>query len=148
MSTIRVLVGTKKGAFILTADGRREKWEVTGPFFAGWELYHLKGSPANPERLYASQSSGWFGQMIQRSDDGGKNWEAVGNEFKYEKASPGRTESGTTARSTRGSSNASGISNRRRAIPTPSMPGRKTRLFSRRRMARTARYRSLPWKPA
>ena len=84
MSSVRVLVGTRKGAFILTADGQREEWEISGPLFAGWEIYHLKGSPAAPDRLYASQTSGWFGQQIQRSDDGGKTWEPVGNEFKYE----------------------------------------------------------------
>ena len=84
MSKIRLLVGTRKGAFILTADGNRKNWEVNGPHFAGWELYHLKGSPAAPDRIYASQTSGWFGQMIQRSEDGGKTWEPVGNEFKYE----------------------------------------------------------------
>jgi photosystem II stability/assembly factor-like uncharacterized protein len=74
MSTIRVLVGTKKGAFILTADGKRQNWEISGPHFAGWEMYHLKGSPVDPNRIYASQTSGWFGQVIQRSDDGGKTW--------------------------------------------------------------------------
>jgi len=74
MSGVRVLVGTKKGAFILTSDGKREKWEVSGPHFAGWEMYHLKGSPVDPNRIYASQTSGWFGQIIQRSDDGGKTW--------------------------------------------------------------------------
>jgi photosystem II stability/assembly factor-like uncharacterized protein len=84
MSGVRVLVGTRKGAFILTADGKRERWNVSGPHFAGWELYHVKGSPVEPNRLYASQSSGWFGQLIQRSDDGGKTWEPVGNEFTYE----------------------------------------------------------------
>lgn len=78
MSTVRVLVGTRKGAFILTSDERREKWDVSGPHFAGWEIYHLKGSPANPNRIYASQTSGWFGQIIQRSDDGGKTWEQPG----------------------------------------------------------------------
>jgi len=78
MSTVRVLVGTKKGAFILTSDGRRAKWDVSGPHFAGWELYHLKGSPADPNRIYASQTSGWFGQVIQRSDDGGKTWHQPG----------------------------------------------------------------------
>jgi photosystem II stability/assembly factor-like uncharacterized protein len=74
MSTVRVLAGTKKGAFILTSDGKRDRWEVSGPHFAGWEMYHLKGSPVDPNRIYASQSSGWFGQIIQRSDDGGKTW--------------------------------------------------------------------------
>ena len=82
MSKVRVLVGTRKGAFILTSDGKREKWEVSGPHFAGWELYHLKGSPADPNRIYASQCSGWFGQVIQRSDDGGKTWEAPGGDIK------------------------------------------------------------------
>ena len=84
MSQVRVLVGTKKGAFILTADAKREKWDVSEPYFGGWEIYHVKASPLNPDRLYASQTSGWFGQIVQRSDDGGKNWEPVGNEFKYE----------------------------------------------------------------
>ena len=84
MSRVRVLVGTRKGAFILTADGRRDRWDVNGPLFGGWELYHLKGSPAEPNRIYASQSTGWFGQVIQRSDDGGSTWEAVGNEFVYD----------------------------------------------------------------
>jgi photosystem II stability/assembly factor-like uncharacterized protein len=84
MSGVRVLVGTRKGAFVLTADGKRQKWDVSGPHFGGWEIYHVKGSPVNPNRLYASQSSGWFGQLIQRSSDGGKTWEAVGNKFAYE----------------------------------------------------------------
>src|SRR6202045_2975502 len=78
MSRVRVLVGTRKGAFILTSDGKRERWDVSGPHFGGWELYHLKGSPADPNRLYASQSSGWFGQLIQRSNDGGKTWHQPG----------------------------------------------------------------------
>ena len=84
MAGVRVLVGTRKGAFILTADGARDRWHVAGPLFGGWELYHLKGSPADPDRVYASQSSGWFGQVIQRSDDGGATWRAVGNTFAYD----------------------------------------------------------------
>jgi len=78
MSSVRVLVGTRKGAFVLTSDGKREKWDVSGPHFAGWEIYHLKGSAVNPDRIYASQTSGWFGQIIQRSDDGGKTWHQPG----------------------------------------------------------------------
>ena len=73
-----------KGAFILTSDGKRERWDVSGPHFGGWEIYHLKGSPADPNRLYASQSSGWFGQVIQRSNDGGQTWEPVDNKFAYD----------------------------------------------------------------
>ncbi len=107
MSLVRVLVGTRKGAFVLTSDGKRQKWGVAGPFFGGWEIYHLKGSPVDPNRIYASQSSGWFGQIIQRSDDGGKTWFQPGtpageptttpdgmpkgesNKFAYDTAAPG-----------------------------------------------------------
>ncbi len=84
MSGVRVLVGTRKGAFILTSDGQRKNWDVSGPHLGGWEIYHLKGSPVDPNRIYASQSSGWFGQLIQRSNDGGKTWEPVGNKFVYD----------------------------------------------------------------
>ena len=84
MSGVRLLVGTRKGAFILTSDGNRKKWDVEGPHFAGWEIYHLKGSPADPDRIYASQSSSWFGQVLQRSSDGGKTWETAGNQFIYD----------------------------------------------------------------
>ncbi len=84
MSGVRVLVGTRKGAFILTADGTRKRWKVSGPHFGGWEIYHLKGSAADPDRLYASQTSGWFGQKIQRSCDGGQTWEPGGDKFLYD----------------------------------------------------------------
>ena len=84
MSRVRVLVGTRKGAFVMTSDGQRQHWDVSGPHFGGWEIYHITGSPADPARLYASQSTGWFGQLIQRSDDGGATWQAMGNEFRYD----------------------------------------------------------------
>ena len=84
MPGVRVLVGTRKGAFVLTSDEGRRTWDVGGPFFAGWEMYHLKGSPADPDRIWASQSGGWFGQVVQRSDDGGRTWAPVGNEFRYD----------------------------------------------------------------
>ncbi len=84
MSGVRVLAGTRKGAFILTADGKRDRWDVSGPHFAGWEIFHLKGSPADPNRLYASQHTSWHGQVIPRSNDGGRTWEPVGNKFEYD----------------------------------------------------------------
>jgi BNR/Asp-box repeat len=83
MTGVRVLVGTRKGAFILTSDEGREKWDVSGPHFGGWEIYHVAGAPADPNRLYASQSTSWFGQLIQRSDDAGQTWQPVGNDFTY-----------------------------------------------------------------
>lgn len=83
MSRVRVLVGTRKGAFVLEADGARKRWDVRGPFFGGWEIYHVKGSPADPERIWASQTSSWFGQILQRSDDGGRTWNPVGKDFVY-----------------------------------------------------------------
>lgn len=84
MSAVRVLVGTRKGAFILESDGKRNKWNVSGPHFGGWEIYHIKGSPVDPGRIYASQSTSWFGQVIQRSSDGGETWEQVSNKFAYD----------------------------------------------------------------
>jgi len=80
MSKVRVLVGTRKGAFILSSDGKRKDWEVSGPHFAGWEIFHVKGSPLEPNRIFASQTSDWFGQIIQRSDDGGQTWGTPGGE--------------------------------------------------------------------
>src|SRR5947208_2552772 len=82
MSGVRVLVGTRKGAFVLTSDGKRQRWDVNGPHFGGWEIYHVKGSPVDPDRLYASQTSGWFGQLIQRSNDGGTTWKPINRGLK------------------------------------------------------------------
>ena len=84
MSGVRLLAGTRKGGFILSADAKRNVWNISGPYFGGWEIYHLKGSPVDPNRIYAPQSSGWFGQLIQRSDDGGSTWNPVGNQFNYD----------------------------------------------------------------
>src|ERR1700686_4948258 len=86
MAKVRLLVGTHKGAFVLTSAERRRDWKVDGPPFTGWDVYPLKGSPADPDRLYAAQSRGWFGQVAQRSNDGGASWEPIGNEFRYEGA--------------------------------------------------------------
>jgi len=84
MGGVRILVGTRKGAFILAADGKRDRWKVSGPHLPGREIYHVKGSPVEPNRIWASQSSGWFGQVMQRSDDGGTTWAPVGNQFGYD----------------------------------------------------------------
>ncbi len=78
MSGIRLLVGTRKGAFILTADGKRAQWEISGPHFAGWEIYHVKGSPVNPgpdlrlavERLVRAADSALRGWRRNLGTDG------------------------------------------------------------------------------
>lgn len=81
---VRVLIGTAKGAFVATADGGRSRWSIDGPLFGGWEVYHLKGSPLDPDRIWAAPSTGWHGQVVQRSEDGGTTWRPVGNAFAYE----------------------------------------------------------------
>ncbi|MCU0486293.1 MAG: hypothetical protein MUC85_09315 [Anaerolineales bacterium] len=81
---VRVLVGTRKGAFILTSDENRQEWDIRGPLFPGWETFHIKGSPADPNRIYAAQFTEWFGQLIQRSDDGGISWKQMEGKFGYE----------------------------------------------------------------
>src|ERR1041385_323785 len=156
MSTVRVLVGTRKGAFILTSDGARKRWKVTGPHFAGWEIYHMKGSPVNPDRIYASQTSAWFGQIIQRSDDGGKSWNTPGsspeelqgsdgmqkaesNKFVYDSSAetgkPITTHQWTTAPNIRGNSSGCGIWNRRCTIQITFTPESKMPRYSNRKMA-------------
>ena len=97
MSSVRVLVGTRKGAFILTSDGKRKDWKVSGPHFAGWEIYHVKGSAVDPNRIFASQTSGWFGQIIQRSDDGGETWTQPGTPPEEQKG-PGGMPKGESNR--------------------------------------------------
>ena len=150
MSKVRVLVGTRKGAFILTADGARKRWKVSGPHFAGWEIYHVKGSPVDPNRIYASQTSAWFGQIVQRSDDGGKTWNTPGSSPEELKALMARRKvratslfttvsrgriNGMTAPSIRGSSSAFGIWSPHCMMPSMFTPVWKTRLCLNRRTA-------------
>ncbi|WP_201733267.1 sialidase family protein [Acidithrix sp. C25] len=83
MTEVRLLIGTKKGAFIIDSANGRSQWQIQGPLFGGWEIYHINASPLNKNLIYASQFNGWFGQVLQRSFDAGKTWEAVSNSFNY-----------------------------------------------------------------
>lgn len=72
MTGVRVLVRTRKGSFVLTADRARKDSGVSGPYFSGWEV---AASPSEPNRIWATPSGGWFGQEIQRS---GRRWRHLG----------------------------------------------------------------------
>jgi hypothetical protein len=86
MSGVRVLVGTRKGAFVLTSDGKREEWDVSGPHFGGWEIYHLKGSRADPSllcgeemtarALFCPRSSGRFADRSFHCSRFSRRWPA------------------------------------------------------------------------
>jgi len=69
---IEVLVGTKKGAFILDSDATRQQWRVRGPFVDGWPVHHLVR--AGDGALYAGAGSPWYGATVFRSDDNGETW--------------------------------------------------------------------------
>ncbi len=83
MGGVRLLVGTAKGAFVAEADEDRRDWDVQGPFFGGWQVMHVQASPVDPDRIYASVWTDWHGQVMHRSDDGGRNWNPVGNDLAY-----------------------------------------------------------------
>ena len=129
MSTVRVLVGTRKGGFILTSDGARRRWKVSGPHFAGWEIYHMKGS-VDPDRSYASQTSAWFGQIIQRSDDGGKTWKTPGSSPEELQSSDGMPKGESnkfvydTSSETRRSGQDQRVTLSRDKFPSPQSAGR------------------------
>ncbi|MGB3719326.1 MAG: exo-alpha-sialidase, partial [Hyphomicrobiaceae bacterium] len=70
---VLVLLGTKKGAFILESDARRRSWELRGPFCETWPLNHVIGDPSNGV-IYAAGGNEWFGPAVWKSTDLGKTW--------------------------------------------------------------------------
>ena len=71
---ITILVGTTKGAFLVSGGSDRTGWKVTGPFCDGWPINHIIGDPATGT-LWAGGGGDWFGAGVWRSSDGGQNWE-------------------------------------------------------------------------
>jgi photosystem II stability/assembly factor-like uncharacterized protein len=69
-----LLVGTRKGCFILESDEARREWDVRGPFCDGWPIYHAIHD-AESGAIYAAAASEWHGAGIWRSPDMGKTWE-------------------------------------------------------------------------
>lgn len=72
---VRVLLGTRKGAFILQSDSRRRNWKMKGPFLESSPVFHLAFDRRDCKTIYAAVNSGHFGPTIQRSKNFGKTWE-------------------------------------------------------------------------
>lgn len=68
-----LLVGTKKGAFVLESDAARTSWEIRGPLCDGWPIHDLQWDPATGS-IYAAGGSPWYGPAVFRSDDLGTTW--------------------------------------------------------------------------
>jgi len=73
---ITVLVGTTKGAFLVSGGDDRSGWSVTGPLCDGWPINHIIGDPATGA-LWAGVGGDWHGAGIWRSTDGGESWHVV-----------------------------------------------------------------------
>ena len=73
---VQLLVGTRKGAFIYTADAGRRAWTISEPLLAGWSIHHMAvDTRRDPPRLYAAAGHWAWGPSVARSDDGGDTWE-------------------------------------------------------------------------
>jgi photosystem II stability/assembly factor-like uncharacterized protein len=70
---VHLLVGTKKGAFILDGDERRDRWTVRGPMCEGWPVGDVTWDPARGA-VVAGGGSPWYGAAVWRSDDLGATW--------------------------------------------------------------------------
>ena len=74
MASTLLLVGTRKGCFVLQSDGDRRDWSIRGPFCEGWPIYHAVHDPASGA-IYAAAASEWHGAAVWRSPDLGETWE-------------------------------------------------------------------------
>ena len=85
--SVVVLVGTRKGAFILRSDARRKQWSVEGPHFTGLNVHHFTLDPRDGATLFAATYTEWWGSDIQRSNNWGKKWLRTKGGVRYEKDS-------------------------------------------------------------
>jgi photosystem II stability/assembly factor-like uncharacterized protein len=82
MSRTVLLVGTRKGCFLLESDGDRRDWEVRGPFCEGWPIYHAVHDTESGT-IYAAAASEWHGAGVWRSPDLGESWELSSEGLSY-----------------------------------------------------------------
>lgn len=85
-----VLVGTRKGAFILKSDGKRERWSVQGPHFLGNTIHHIVMDPRDQKTLMATVRAGHLGPTIHRSTDFGKTWKEAQKPPAFPKKTDGK----------------------------------------------------------
>jgi photosystem II stability/assembly factor-like uncharacterized protein len=83
MAQTVLLVGTRKGCFVLESAGDRRDWNVRGPFCEGWPVYHAVYDPASGT-IYAAAASEWHGAGVWRSHDLGETWELSSEGLAYE----------------------------------------------------------------
>ena len=73
---VRVLVGTKKAAFIYKSDASRKNWQLSDPIYTGWSVYHMSGDAREgAPRLYAAANHWAWGPSVAKSEDAGKTWD-------------------------------------------------------------------------
>jgi photosystem II stability/assembly factor-like uncharacterized protein len=82
MAQTVLLVGTRKGCFVLESAGDRRDWNVRGPFCEGWPVYHAVYDPASGT-IYAAAASEWHGAGVWRSPDLGETWELSSEGLSY-----------------------------------------------------------------
>ena len=83
MSRMLLLVGTRKGCFVLEAGVDRKKWKIRGPYCEAWPIYHAIYDSESGS-IYAAAGSEWFGATIWRSTDLGETWEQSSEGLAYE----------------------------------------------------------------
>ena len=81
MSKTVLMVGTRKGCFLLESDEGRGDWELRGPFCEGWPIYHA--IRAESGAIYAAAASEWHGSSVWRSPDLGETWEQSSEGLNY-----------------------------------------------------------------
>ena len=82
MALTVLLVGTRKGCFVLESDGTRSDWKVRGPYCEGWPIYHAVHDPGSGA-MYAAAASEWHGAGVWRSNDLGESWELSSEGLAY-----------------------------------------------------------------
>jgi photosystem II stability/assembly factor-like uncharacterized protein len=82
MTKTLVLLGTRKGAFILESDAARRDWQLRGPYCDCWPMNHVVADPAS-DTIYAGGGNEWFGPAVWKSRDLGQSWTHSSEGLKY-----------------------------------------------------------------